>query len=296
MQNESEPRAHKPSDFVAATLHLFLFILVTSAMLGYNGTQPYLGEDGAFSDLVHDESRFGTNPLGSTGALLGAVLFNYFGLAAFILPLFLFAWMIMRMSLRPFGLGRFFGFMLALFVFALSFAAISTRGDYSPLGGGGVIGQAGFDKLASIGCAKTFIGVGFGIFGCMVLLVTLIHATQAAVGIFDDYRMITHTASQKPQFRESLALVLAKQEPVRTFQPEVIKEELRERHVDESASPQPEIRLIIPAAIPLTDQDIEMGDGDEGLTEEVRKQLGKGLTFSLRQSRGKKDAAGHAEI
>lgn len=286
-QTERAPRAHKPFDFVAAAVHLILFLLVASALLGYDGTQPFLGEKDSFAYLVHAESRFGSNLLGQPGAFLGAYLFNTFGLGALIVPLFFLTWAALRMSLRSIGVGRFFGFVLGLVSLAPAFAfSVSAGGDYSPAGGGGTFGKLVAEKVASTGFPPQGVSVCFGILAGMTLLVTLTSAIRAIAGIFEDYRMLEEKAKSSTDMR--------------TIVERVRKDERREERKETVATPavtpvqeqaKPVETPSVPAAIPLTDDDLDMAE-DEELTDELREQLGKGLTFSFRPVVKKKPADG----
>ncbi len=295
------PQAPQPAkaDFNSTT-HPLLFLaaliaglLLLAALMRYENGQPFFGSESCLKDFVVTTEPNLSNPMGKLGATIAVVAFNFLGLAAFMLPVFLF--------LYAYYMARFradISLLWKTFLMALALCSGATLLEIfpkdlvgfnpdvyppdpymPPLGGpGGRLGKFLFNDVFGpvVGTAGTVVLLFFVYAFCVLGLIVSAPQRTIARGVNAIFAGVRRYLEHRRQWREHLALrreaqrqaMLAAQEQLRKNREAAEKEaadadaekneENEEKDDDESPMPIDEFA----ASAPESRTGIDVGDED----------------------------------
>ena len=307
-KNDSRKRGGKPTPKPSApqnensgfnsTTHplLFLAALVAGALLlatlmCYENGQPFFGSEGCLKDFVVTTEPNLSNPMGKLGATVAVVAFNFLGLAAFMLPIFLF---LFAYYMARFRADISLSWKTFLMVLALCSGAtlleifpkdlVGFNPDVyppdpymPPLGGpGGRLGKFLFNEVfgPGIGTAGTVVLLFFVYAFCVLGLIVSAPQRTIARGVNAIIAAVRKYFENRRQWREHLArrreaqrqAILDAQEQLRKNREAAEKEsaaeseEEPEEEKEEDSEPMPIDEFV--AAVPEERAGIDVADED----------------------------------
>ncbi len=308
-KNDSRKRGGKPTPKPSApqpaensgfnsTTHPLLFltalvagVLLLATLMRYENGQPFFGSESCLKDFVVTTEPNLSNPMGKLGATVAVVAFNFLGLAAFMLPIFLF--------LFAYYMARFradISLSWKTFLMALALCSGATLLEIfpkdlvgfnpdvyppdpymPPLGGpGGRLGKFLFDEVfgPSIGTAGTVVLLFFVYAFCVLGLIVSAPQRTIARGVNAIIAAVRKYFENRRQWREHLArrreaqrqAILDAQEQLRKNREAAEKEAAAEsegeseEEKDAAAEPMPIDEFV--AAVPEERAGIDVADED----------------------------------
>ena len=271
---------------------LFLAALVAGALLlatlmCYENGQPFFGSEGCLKDFVVTTEPNLSNPMGKLGATVAVVAFNFLGLAAFMLPIFLF---LFAYYMARFRADISLSWKTFLMVLALCSGAtlleifpkdlVGFNPDVyppdpymPPLGGpGGRLGKFLFNEVfgPGIGTAGTVVLLFFVYAFCVLGLIVSAPQRTIARGVNAIIAAVRKYFENRRQWREHLArrreaqrqAILDAQEQLRKNREAAEKESAAEpeEEKEEDAEPMPIDEFV--AAVPEERAGIDVADED----------------------------------
>lgn len=213
-----------------STTHPLLFLaaliaglLLLAALMRYENGQPFFGSESCLKDFVVTTEPNLSNPMGKLGATIAVIAFNFLGLAAFMLPVFLF--------LYAYYMARFradISLLWKTFLMALALCSGATLLEIfpkdlvgfnpdvyppdpymPPLGGpGGRLGKFLFNDVfvPVVGTAGTVVSLFFVYAFCVLGLIVSAPQRTIARGVNAIFAGVRRYLEHRRQWREHLAL------------------------------------------------------------------------------------------